>query len=373
MREAKLIYASSEIDSNIFYATNFLAPDPFIFIQIDDKKTIILTDLEYERGKKESKVDEILSLTEIEDRLKNSGIKEPKPVDIIADVVNQKEVKSIVVPSNFGIELADSLRTRGFQLRYKSPPFFEERRIKRADEIEKISFVQKCTEIAMTSAISLIQMSEIKDGLLYHEGKPLTAEFVRRLIIINLVENDCIARNVIVACGDQGCEPHSIGSGQLEANQTIVIDISPRSMSSGYHADLTRTIVRGKASDEVKRMYETVISAQEKAFSLIRSGADGKAIHTEVVKLFESKGYRTEISAGKRVGFIHGTGHGVGLDIHEPPRISKLGDVLRAGDVVTVEPGLYYFGIGAVRLEDLVVVEESGFKNITQYPKVLEV
>jgi Xaa-Pro aminopeptidase len=225
----------------------------------------------------------------------------------------------------------------------------------------------------MDRAIRAIRDAEIREGVLYRDGSPLTAEAVKRIVAFELMERECIAQHTIVACGDQGCDPHNRGTGPLKADRTIILDIFPRSSESGYFGDLTRTVVRGRAPEAVRKLYGAVAGAQEVVFGRLRAGASGVEIHQAVTDHFEALGYRTGEIDGRMQGFFHGTGHGVGLEIHEPPRISKRGDVMRPGHVVTVEPGLYYPGVGAVRIEDLVVVTEDGYRNLTDCPKILEV
>jgi Xaa-Pro aminopeptidase len=137
---------------------------------------------------------------------------------------------------------------------------------------------------------------------------------------------------------------------------------------------LSRTVVRGRASERLKEAYATVQAGQEIAYRAIRHGADGKEIHQRILALFEQRGFPTGKIDGRMQGFFHGTGHGLGLDIHEPPRISPGAATLRAGHVVTVEPGLYYIGMGGVRLEDVVLVTEKGNRNLTrEIPQFLEI
>jgi Xaa-Pro aminopeptidase len=184
----------------------------------------------------------------------------------------------------------------------------------------------------------------------------------------------CLASHTIVACGEQGCDPHEVGHGPLRAHQPIILDIFPRSQNSGYWGDITRTIVRGKASEPVKALYAAVLAGQSLALRQIRAGARGDTIHQGILEEFERRGFQTGVKNGRMQGFFHGTGHGVGLEIHELPRLSPRGQApLKPGHVVTVEPGLYYSGVGGVRLEDLIVVSETGFKNLTLFPKFLEV
>jgi Xaa-Pro aminopeptidase len=190
---------------------------------------------------------------------------------------------------------------------------------------------------------------------------------------LTMMERGCVAQHTIIACGVQAVDPHNEGSGVLKANEPIVMDVFPQHATSRYFADITRTVVRGAASPRVRQMHEAVLRAQERAIALIRDGADGAQIHQEVTTVFEGLGFATGEVDGRMQGFFHGTGHGLGLEIHEPPRMGKRGAILRSGNVVTVEPGLYYLGEGGVRIEDVVVVTDTGCQVLTKFAKVLEV
>jgi Xaa-Pro aminopeptidase len=187
------------------------------------------------------------------------------------------------------------------------------------------------------------------------------------------MENDCVAQHTIVACGDDACDPHNEGSGPFRAHEAIVMDVFPKSSENGYYADITRTVVKGKPSDALRRVYDTVLEGQEMGLAMVKAGGSGKAIHTAIHDLFERAGYKTGVINERMQGFFHGTGHGVGLEIHEAPRISRVDDTLQPGHVVTVEPGLYYPGIGGVRIEDTVLVTNNGYENLTTFPKFFEV
>ncbi|PJC67234.1 MAG: hypothetical protein CO017_11610, partial [Zetaproteobacteria bacterium CG_4_8_14_3_um_filter_59_5] len=166
---------------------------------------------------------------------------------------------------------------------------------------------------------------------------------------------------------------HQIGTGFLKAHQAIIVDIFPRLVCTGYWGDMTRTFVKGKASAELRKMYRTVREGQDIGLSKVMDGASGLAIHQSIQQHFSKQGFFTGTRRGKQVGFFHGTGHGVGLDVHESPRISVRDDILKAGQAVTVEPGLYYPDIGGVRLEDLVVVRKGGCDNLTRFRRRLEI
>jgi len=196
---------------------------------------------------------------------------------------------------------------------------------------------------------------------------------MRAVIETFLISRGAVPSHTIVACGKEAADPHQIGAGYLKAHQPIIVDIFPRLVSSGYWGDMTRTFVKGKASSELRKMYRTVREGQDIGLSMICDGASGLKIHQAIQNHFAGRGFFTGTRRGRQVGFFHGTGHGVGLEVHEMPRISVRDDILRSGHVVTVEPGLYYPDIGGVRLEDLVVVRNEGGDNLTRFRRKLEI
>jgi Xaa-Pro aminopeptidase len=372
--QAELIIASSESHSDMYYATRFLAPDPFVFLRIGNKRVLLMNDLEVDRARKEASVEEVLSSTEWSAQAKKEGAERGGLLDALAALLRKREVQELVVPENFGVGHAEGLGKRGFEISMRKDPFYPERMVKSPEEVKKIQQTQQFTEEACRKAIDLITKSDVKGGKLYLEGKPLTSERVKREINVSLMENECVAQHTIVACGTQGCDPHNQGTGPLFADQPIIIDIFPRSAQTRYFADMTRTVVKGKASPKIRKMFDTVREGQEIAFRSIKDGADAQGIHKAIHEYFSKQGFQTGKIDGRMQGFFHGTGHGLGLDVHEAPRISPAPDILKEGMVVTVEPGLYYLDAnGGIRLEDLVVVEKNGMRNLTQMPKVLEI
>lgn len=358
----------SMTSADLLYLTRFPSGDPFIYLKTGNKTTIALTDFEVGRAEAESTADEVVPIS----RLMEMAGKQDM-VSAMGALLKMKKLKSVQVPSQFPIGPAEELRNRGVRVQVIADPFVPDRQRKTADEVRKITEVQRKTEKSMETAIRWISSASVRRGTLYVGGRPLTAEMVRKRIHLQLMEEGCIGAGTIVACGDQAIDPHNAGSGPLKANTPIVIDIFPRSQESYYFADITRTVVKGKASETVKKMFRVVREGQRLAFSMIRPGIRGDKVHKAIVDYFVSEGFETGIKGGKFQGFIHGTGHGLGLEIHEPPRVSKVELKLEAGHVVTVEPGLYYKGHGGVRLEDIVVVTAQGNRNLTRAPKVLEV
>lgn len=369
---ATLFIAASEQDSNLYYATRFMAPDPFIYLEIKGERLMVMSDLEMDRARTQASVDRVLSYSEIEQKAKKQGMKSPMTVDIVHVVLKESKIRRLLVPANFPFIYAMRLQELGYSLKPKRDPFYEQRVVKSAEEVRSIELSQQATEEAVASAHDLLRQAIIRGGELWFDGVALTSERVKQLINVKLMERNCVAQHTIVAGGEQACDPHNEGSGPLPAHRSIIFDVFPRSATSRYFADMSRTVIRGTASSELKRLYGTVKDAQEDAIGKIKDGADGMKIHQGICARFEKAGYKTGLLNGRMQGFFHGTGHGVGLDIHEAPRISRTGSLLQEGHVVTVEPGLYYPGLGAVRIEDMVLVTKDGCRNLTNFPKVFE-
>ncbi|MBM4134170.1 MAG: aminopeptidase P family protein [Nitrospira sp.] len=369
---ATLMIAASESDSNLFYATRFIAPDPFIFLEIKGERILIMSDLEMDRARSQATVDRVLSYSELERGVRGKGVDSPGSSDLVHAVLESEGITRLLVPGNFPYAHAARLLELGYRLETKKEPFFERRVVKTGEEIRHIEAAQRATEEAVAAAHDALCRTSIKQGILWLDGEPLTSERIKKLINVRLMERDCVAQHTIVAGGEQACDPHNEGSGPLPADRSIIFDVFPRSASSRYFADMSRTVIRGKASPDLKRLYQTVKDAQEVAITKVRDGADGAKIHQGICERFEAAGYKTGLVNGRMQGYFHGTGHGVGLDIHEPPRISKTGSPLQEGHVVTVEPGLYYPGLGAVRIEDMVLVTSDGCRNLTNFPKTFE-
>src|SRR5687767_8310081 len=313
MKTANVIYAASETDANLFYATKFLVGDPVAYVEAGKRKMLVLNDLEIGRGRDEARVDEVLSLSEI---TRSIG-KGCTMAHVIEKVLRDRGYTACTVPANFPLELADQIRARRIKVESKGGSFYPERLIKTSAEIKSIEAAQRATEDAVHAAHDLLRRSKIRGHKVYHRGEVVTSELLKQVINVSLMERNCIAKNTIVACGDQGCDPHNRGTGPIRPDQTIIFDVFPRSGDSHYFADQTRTVVKGKATPAVKRLYAAVLEAQEVGIQAVRHGVNGRAVHDEVKKVFDRLGYKTEPRNGKMVGFFHGTGHGVGLDIHE--------------------------------------------------------
>ncbi len=370
---ALMMYGASESDSNLYYAVQFVVPDPFPYFQIGSKKIILMSDLELGRAQKQAKVDEVLSYSDIQLQARKKEGDRPGLAEVTSFFLKKKGIARVRVPENFNLGLADALRKKGISVECKADPFFEERVYKSKEEVRMITRSLRVTEGAIHQLEKVLQQSKIKGKRITYRGEWVTSEMLKRVLNISMMEHNCVGSHTIVASGNQGCDPHQEGTGLVWANQSLIVDVFPRSGATLYYADITRTFVKGKASPALKAQYEAVRSAQEKGIAMVAPGVNGRDVHQAITKEMEGRGYRTKRRKGVMMGFFHGTGHGLGLDVHEPPRINSTEHFLKKGEVVTVEPGLYYPGQGAVRIEDLLVVTEKGHLNLTAYPKKLEV
>lgn len=371
---AVLICSASESDANMLYATGFFAPDPFIFFQHRGRKYVVMSDLEIDRAKKQARVDHVLPLTVYHKRLKKAGRKAPSTADVLEMIFRERGIRTVIVPANLPALLADQLRSKKFAVRVKNDPFFPERERKRPEEVKKIQESLRVAELGLEAGLQALKRAKIgRDNYLYLDGALLSSEKLKKIVNTTIMAQGWVPSHTIIASGNQCVDPHHEGSGPIRAHSSIIFDIFPRSQKTGYFGDLSRTVVRGKASERLKAAYAAVKAGQELAFGMIRAGANAREIHEKILELFKRRGFPTGKFRGRMQGFFHGTGHGLGLDIHEPPRIAQTDATLESGHVVTVEPGLYYLGMGGVRLEDVVVVTESGNRNLTRCPKFLEI
>ncbi len=368
MARPKLIIASSESSADLLYATNFRAPDAFSFLEIEGKTHLLLSDLEVDRGRMEAKVDVVDAYSAFEKSVKKS----PTFAKTVAAWIASKKIKEVIVPHDFPLGLARDLKKQGIALKPAKGEFFPERELKRKTEIEALEKATGIAEIGMSRGIEILKSSRIKkDGTLIFGIQTLTSEILRTEMESAVLRAGGEARgDTIVACGEQACDPHSRGHGPLKANQLIILDIFPRDARSGYHGDITRTVIRGRGSDAQRHIWETCLKGQSMAIKAMKPGIEGVKIHDSIKSFFAKSGYETKILNGRWQGFFHGTGHGLGLQVHEAPRFAKT--IFQPGQVITVEPGIYIPGLGGVRHEDVAHITNTGVKLLTKLPKPFE-
>ncbi len=370
-----LIIADSDHCADMLYASGLFAPDPFIYLRRKGREYLCMSDLEFDRAEKEAPHCEILSLTKIQSLLRRKDIRHPGWGEVAAWMLKKYRIRSIKVPETFPLHMARVIQEHCPDLVLEPAEVFPERLIKTPKEIQHLQEALRMTEIGLEVAVRTLKQSKInKKKILTFQGKPLTSEKLRAVIHTAICQEGGLASNTIVAGGNQACDPHNRGSGVLKAHQAIILDIFPRSETTGFFGDMTRTVVRGKASDGVKKQYAAVQKAQQHAIDIIKDGSSGRAVHEEVEEVFRTHDFPTKRINGRMSGFYHGTGHGLGLEIHEWPRIGKTSvDTLKSGNVMTVEPGLYYYDVGGVRLEDVIVVRSGKARVLTSFEKVLEI
>lgn len=364
---AKLIYAASPESADMLYATGFHAPDAFFFLEQDGKKTILLSDLEIDRGRREAQVDEVLPLRELTQEAEKKKI----PGGAIVCFLRKRKIRRVEVPGNFPLAVAQTMEAGGIKVVAAKGHFWPERVIKTRREIAQVQQAGRLAKLGILRAVEVLRAAKVgvKQRLIWG-GQTLTSERLRAEIEIAILREGGIADGTIVAGGRQACDPHERGSGPLRAGELIILDVFPRDRKTGFFGDLTRTVVKGRATEAQRRMWQAVCEAQQLAIRAMKPGAKGKQIHDEVLNFFKAQGYETKQVGGRWTGFFHGTGHGLGLELHEEPRFAAA--VFSPGQIFTVEPGLYYPKIGGARHEDMIVVTKTGCRLLSDVNVPLE-
>ncbi|MEI8330717.1 MAG: Xaa-Pro peptidase family protein [Methanomicrobiales archaeon] len=359
-----LVYASSR-DADMRYLTQFVTSDPFVYFKkVNENGMIIVSQMETGRASRESTA---AVMTRTQAGLPEILKSEKDPWKATAKMIAGQVGKKVLVPPNFPIALANAL-AEFCTVVVDTGTVASLREKKSRNEIQAMKHIQKITETAMGVGVSLIRRSTAKKGILHCDGKPLTSEMIKYSMHTLLLEHGCTAVDTIVSCGEETTVPHITGTGPLRADEPIVIDLFPCDEKTGYFADMTRTVVKGEPSAEIRDMYAALRDAKQLGISQVKSGVLGATVYQAVGDFFKERGYESEAR-----GFVHNLGHGVGLQIHEQPTVGPAGRALKAGSVITIEPGLYYPGIGGVRLEDIGEVTTKGFNNFTKFPEDLVV
>jgi Xaa-Pro aminopeptidase len=367
-----LIYADSMGDAAMRREVPVPVPDPFLYIEKDGERHAVVTSFEVSRiepvGIKAHPMEEFGY-----DELLAQGLPRYEVLmQTLERAVPQLGVSAAVVPTTFPVGLADRLRAQGVELTPDRDFFAKRRRDKTGAGLEGVRRAQRGTEAAMGAARDMLHNAEASNGTVVLDGEPLTSERLKARIMEVFNEHNLISDEMIVAIGGQAASGHDMGSGPIAPGQAIVIDLFPRDRESGYYADMTRTFVVGDIPEELEEYHRLVYDALQKSLAAVKPGAEGSEIFRLVCDVFHEAGQPTQLSKqpGEVLssGFFHGLGHGVGLEVHEPPSLSRDPSKLVAGDVITLEPGLYREGWGGVRLEDLVLVTEDGGENLTDFP-----
>ncbi len=373
MGEHVLIYADSVRSPEMRHEVPLTIPDPFLYLEANGSRHVVAHSMELARMR-----DLGLELHPLEEFGYDALVEQGRRPDEIRNEIALRAcgrigIGSAVVPFWFPLQLADFLRLGGVELRADRDFFSDRRRVKNEAELEGIRRAQRAAQAGMDVARNLLRAAEGRNGELVVDGDRLSAERIKAAIDQTFIDHGCSSDDFIVAHGAQSAIGHEFGSGPIAANEPVVVDLWPRDRESGCYADMTRTFVVGDVPDELVEWQRLVREALDRCVAAIRPGVTGRQIHDVACEVFEERGYPTTRTkeAGKPLedGFFHGLGHGVGLEVHEEPALAIAGQKeLVAGDVVTVEPGLYRRDFGGCRLEDLVVVTEDGAENLTSFP-----
>lgn len=368
----QVIYANTH-DSDMYYKVGMHIPDPFFYLNIDGEEYVFLDHREFGVFKKYNKNDNmnlVLSnpLIKEANELPMEGGSIQKLVCIIFEKYNLLN-RAVEVGDGFPLSMADFLREKGVNVKVKNP-LLPEREVKSSEEISAIREAVKSTERAYGIIVDILKNSSVEGEQLFYKGSVLTSEFLKKEVEKILIEDEMVfPEGMIISSGEQTVVPHNTGSGEIRPNSPIICDIFPRSRRTGYYADMTRTFIKGEPASKFVEMYKAVQKVQEGAVRSVAPGKSPKEIHGLAVRSFEDMGY----DVGDK-GFVHGVGHSFGLDIHEAPYINSYYEgELRPGNIVTIEPGLYYSGKGGVRIEDDILVTENGYENLCSYPKDLQI
>ena len=367
-------------NSALYRTLRFNVGDPVALISItngDDAKSIfILRDIEMHRAKKHAQVDEIACPANFAPHEGLSGDRETATAQAAAACLVRHGIQTVTGDRTLPLIFAEIIRGRGIEVQCDTDMGVTARRSKDSQEIDWLGQAQAATENAMEMACRLIGRAEVaEDGSLVHEGAPLTSERVRNAIDIRLLELGYSNVPSIVAGGSVGADCHDIGSGVLRTGDPVIVDIFPQNRTTLYNGDCTRTVVNGPVSDQLQKMHTAVYAAKQAGEAAVAPGVTGEDVHKAVIGTIRDHGFEIgipdESMSDEYCAMVHGTGHGIGLDVHEPPLLDFKGPALVVGDALTIEPGVYSKAIGGIRIEDMVVVTPEGCKNLNKLPQGL--
>jgi Xaa-Pro aminopeptidase len=373
-----LIHADTIRSPELRHEVPLPVPDAFLYLERDGRRAVVVSSLEAPRIRETAPELELLTLERFgNDELIAQGMPPAeRELEVCVRAVRELGIEQAVVPATFPLELADALRARGIDVNVDRELFEARRRVKNAAEIEGIRRAQRACEAALDAARGLLRKASASNGTLTLDGEPLTCERLKREVESVFSDHGVAAEEFIVSHGPQTAIGHEMGHGPIAPNEPIVFDLFPRDRETGCFSDMTRTYVVGEPSDEIREFHRLSLEALQRSLAGTRAGVNGLELMQDVCDFFHEHGYPTQLHKEPGTvledGFFHGLGHGVGLEVHERPWVSRTGDDLVAGDVITLEPGLYRSGYGGVRLEDIVLVTDEGCENLTDYPYDLE-
>lgn len=378
---ATLIAGIPTTNRTLYHKIRFAVGDPTVVVAVTrgdaTQTTLILRDIEMQRARERANVDQVACPADYRPASGLSGDREIATAQSTAELLSREGVGHVISDRTLPLIYVHELLQRGITIQCNPMLSIMERRAKDEQEISWLAEAQAATEATMCMACELVGRASVgTGGVLMHDGTPLTADRLRAMIDVDLLQRGYANPRSIVACGPQGADCHDYGTGELLTGHPVIVDIFPMNRETLYNGDCTRTVVHGEISDQLNSMHAAVVAAKAAAIAATRAGATGEAVHEATSAVITAHGYQMGLPGDddppEYCGMTHGTGHGIGLDVHEPPLLDAGSGNLVVGDCLTIEPGLYSKAIGGVRVEDMVVVEESGCRNLNQLPEGLE-
>lgn len=379
-RQATMIAGIPAHNMALYHRIRFLVGDPAAWIELVEgdrrESTLILRDIEMGRARLHARADHIACPAQYAPPQGLSGDRETATAQAAAQFLVQHGVTGVVADRTLPLIYAHALREAGVEVTCDLDLGVSTRRAKDAQEIEHLREAQRVTEQAIERACAMVAgATASRDGALSWEGAPLTSERIRAATDVWLLERGYVNPASIIAGGPQGADCHELGSGQLYTEQPVIVDIFPQNRVTLYNGDCTRTVVHGEIPDVVLKMHRAVAAAKSAGIAAVRAGVTGESVHQATIAAIQAHGFSVGLPAADApdsyCAMVHGTGHGVGLEVHEPPLLDRGGPPLVLGDALTVEPGLYCRAIGGLRLEDLVIVTADGCENLNRLPEQL--
>lgn len=365
-----LIYGDSRYPS-LRHEVPVPLPDPIVYIEKAETRYVFAGSLDVPRLTALGK-DHDFEVVPFEDlglaELLGAGHALPDVFDqLVVRACTNIGVSEVATPRDFPLSTADALRKAGISAVPAGGDFDLRRRAKNQAELAGVRRAERAAEAALAAIISALA-----------DGVEATAEAMRTLARRTFIEHGALPHDmVVIAPGPAGADPHDEGHGPIEHGVPIVIDVFPRDIGSGCWGDLTRTVCVGTPPDELVDWHRDVREAQQRAIEAVRPGISGGELDRIAMDCLAERGYKTKLDSVDGSypdeGFTHYLGHGLGLELHENPTLETGGETLIAGDIVTIEPGLYRAGFGGCRIEDVVLVTESGYEVLSTAPYELQV
>lgn len=380
MNKAILLAGAPSENPALFHRVRFAVGDPAGWIQFDlagDKSTeFIVRDIEMDRAKQKVKVNRVSCPADYKPAGGLSGDRPTATAQAIAECLKRKGVSVVTTDRSLPFIYAWHIQQVGIAVEYSPDLGVLDRRCKDPQEIEWLAEAQRVTEEAILMACQLVaRASADKEGLLQYGGQTLSCELLQRKIAEFLLDRQYQSpHGMIVATTPHTSDCHGKGSGPLKTGEAVIIDVFPVSSTSRYYGDCTRTVVHGDPSDTMVRMHAAVVAAKQAATAAAQAGVSADTVHSATKSKIVEHGFR--FARGEIADdpvMPHGTGHGVGLEVHEPILLDDNGGTLLAGEALTIEPGLYSKKYGGVRVEDLIIVSPVGPpRNLNSLPEGLD-